>query len=210
MKSPMTTSSRRGFSLIELLVVVAVIGLVIALSGSALMDVARGQGMKRAIADVGGLLEQGRAEAMASSTWTWVGLKQQTSGPETELVAVLVASKDGSTNRADNNLRIVSKPLRIKNVQILGQLSKWANGIDGIKQTSDGNFGFSQKVRGENLNFAGNVVGFTPRGEAAIDQTSVPTWIEIGLQETRGLTPITNKTASLRVSGFSGQLNTDY
>lgn len=192
---------------------IAVIGIVIGLSANALVDVARGQGMKRAIADVGGLVEQGRVEAMATSTWTWVGLRQQTVGSDSELVAVLVASKDGSTNRAASNLRLVSRPIRIKNVQVMPLMTKWGYGVDGLELVSAGGsdkFSFSQIVRGENLNFSTNILGFSPRGEAAINNSSVPPWIEIGLQEMRGTTPITNKIASLRVSGFSGQLNTDY
>lgn len=210
MKTARSHRSHTGFSLIEMLLVVAVIGIVIGLSASALVDAARGQGMKRAIADVGGLVEQARSEAMAASTWTWVGMKQQTAGPENELIAVLVASKDGSTNRAAGNLRLVSRPLRIKNVQVLSGLTGWGGSIDGTRTVSEGDFSFSQTVRGQNITFSDHVLGFTPRGEAAIDSSSVPPWIEIGLQETRGLTPITNKTASLRVSGFSGQLDTDY
>jgi prepilin-type N-terminal cleavage/methylation domain-containing protein len=200
--------TRLGFSLIELLAVIAVLAIVVALSAPAMVNVARGQGMKRAVSEVSGLIEQGRVEAMATSTWTWVGLVPQNANGGEELLAVLVASKDGTTNRTPANLRMITRPVRIEHVRVLPSLTHWSEG-DTVP-LSDGKFSFAQEVLGKSVTFTNSVIGFSPRGEATIDHASVPPWIEVGLRELRGTMEITNKTASIRVSGFSGEINVNY
>jgi len=201
--------SSRSFSLIELMVVVAILAIVIGISAPALLEVARGQGMKRAISDVSGMVELGRGEAMAISTWTWLGLKEQIVNGEPELLAVLMSSKDGTKSTAGSNLHMISRPVHIKRVKILPALTKWAasNGTVPLDQAS---FSFSQTVNGQVVNFSNTVLGFSPQGEAAIASGTVPPWIEIGLRELRGPTEIEGKTASVRVSGFSGQVIISY
>jgi len=201
--------SRNGFSLIELLVVIAVLALALALSAPALLNVAKGQGMKRAIGEVSELAELARAEAMASSTWIWMGLREQTSSGQRELVAVLVASKDGTTNMAPSNLRIIQNPVRVENVKILPALTQWAS-VSGTVPLVNTSFRFSQTIRGQSLTFSNTVLGFSPRGEATTGNGAVPPWIEIGLREMRGEVEIPDKTASIKISGFSGQQSVDY
>lgn len=207
--SSTSVSCRNGFSLIELLVVIAVLALALALSAPALLNVAQGQGMKRAVGEVSGLAETARAEAMASSTWIWMGLREQSSSGQKQLVAVLVASKDGTTNMAPSNLRIIQNPVRVENVSILPSLTQWAS-VSGTVPLANTSFRFSQTIRGESLTFSNTVLGFSPRGEATTGNGAVPPWIEIGLREMRGTVEIPNKTASIKISGFSGQQSVDY
>lgn len=206
---PRPTQSPRGFSLIELLVVIAILAVVIGISAPALLEVARGQGMKRAVSEASGLVELARGEAMATSTWTWVGFKEQTINGEPELLAVLMSSKDGTKSMTATNLRMISRPVHVKRVKILSTLTKWAasNGTVPLDQAS---FSFSQTINGQAVTFTNTVLGFSPQGEAAITAGAVPPWIEIGLRELRGTTEIEDKTASVRVSGFSGQVIVDY
>ncbi len=181
-----------------------------ALTAPALVSIAQGQGMKRAIGDVSGLVEQARAEAMATSTWTWVGFSQSTTGPSPELLMVMVSSLDGTTNMAAANLRMVSRPIRIQNVKLLPILTDWAGGIDGIVRFDDASFAFSQTIQNKTVNFGETVLGFNSQGEATLGNGAVPAWIEIGLREMKGTKEITEKTASIRVSGYSGQVDVDY
>lgn len=199
-----------GFSLIEILVVVALLILVMALTAPALVGIVQGQGMKRAIGDVSGIAEQARSEAMATSTWTWLGFAQQDKGTHSELVAVVVASLDGTTNMAQDNLRMIAAPVRVENVKLLNTLTDWGQGVSGTVPLSGANFSFSQNIRGQNITFNNAVLGFNSQGEATRGDGSVPPWIEIGLRELKGTTEIPEKTASVRVSGFSGQVDIDY
>lgn len=205
-----TVLHRAAFSLLELLIVIALLILVMALTTPALVNIAQGQGMKRAIGDVSGIVEQARSEAMATSTWTWVGLSQQNAGPQSELVVVLVASLDGTANMSQTNLRMISRPMRIQNVKVLPSLTHWGQDVDGTVPLAGSTFGFSQTIQGKLIAFDGTVLGFNSRGEASLGDGAVPVWIEIGLRELRGTTEIPDKTASIRVSGFSGQVDVDY
>lgn len=207
-RSTSNNHTRTGFSLIELLTVLAVLAVVVALSAPAMVNIARGQGMKRAVSEVSGLIEQGRVEAMATSTWTWMGVAQQNTQGGEELLAVLVASLDGTTNRAPANLRLISRPVRIENVRVLSSLTDWAD--TNTVPLANGTFSFSQQVRGQSVTFTNTVLGFSPRGEATIDHAAVPAWIEVGLRELRGNVEIPSKTASIRASGFSGEVNVNY
>lgn len=196
-------------SLVELIVVMGAIVVLVALGAPALMELARGQGMKRAVSEVGGLLEQARIEAMATSTWTWVGLAQRDPDAPPELLAVLIASKDGTNNMDADNLRIISRPVRIENVRVLSELTEWAGETGSVPLTGS-SFSFSETVAGESVSFTDTVVGFSPRGEATLSNNTVPPWIEIGLVEMRGAVEIPDRTASIRVSGFSGQQDVSY
>ncbi len=197
-----------AFSLIELLVVMGVIVLLVALSAPTLVDIARGQGMRRAVSELSGVLEEARINAMATSTWTWVGFSERVTDGSSELVVAVVASLDGSSNLAANNVRLAAKPIRLENVKIVPNLTAWADGdTDPLRNST---FSFTENVAGTPVTFNGTVLGFSPRGEATVDPAVVPSWIELGLRETRGTTEIPEKTASIRVSGFSGQQNVNY
>jgi prepilin-type N-terminal cleavage/methylation domain-containing protein len=96
----------RGFSLIELLVVMALIGLLVALTIPAMNSIKGAGNVTKAAYDIAGALEQARAYAMANNTYTWVGFfeedaSQPSATPATagtgRLVLSFVASKDGST-----------------------------------------------------------------------------------------------------------------
>lgn len=210
LQSPRSQGISAAFSLIEMLIIVALIILVMALTAPALVGIVQGQGMKRAIGDVSGIAEQARSEAMATSTWTWLGFAQQDKGTHSELVAVVVASLDGTTNMAQNNLRMISPPIRIENVKLLSTLTEWGQGVTGTVPLSGANFSFSQNIRGQTVTFNNTVLGFNSQGEATRGDGAVPPWIEIGLRELKGLTEMPDKTASIRVSGFSGQVDIDY
>ncbi len=196
--------------MVELLVVIAVLALALALAAPAMFNIAQGQGMKRAIGEVSGLAENARAEAMASSTWIWMGLKEENSGGQKQLLAILVASKDGTTNMATSNLRIIQNPIRIENVRVLSDLTTWGDEVPGTVPLDDSKFKFTQTVRGTATTFSDTVLGFSPRGEATTGNGAVPPWIEIGLCEMRGEVEMPNKKASIRISGFSGQQRVDY
>lgn len=201
-----------AFSLVELLVVIAVIALLLGLSAPALVDVARGQGMQRAVNEISGMVEEARLEAMAMGTWTWLGLAQQVVDGREELVAVVMTSKDGTANMDNTNLRPLSRPIRIKNVRVLDELTDWVDSasMGEVAALTESDFSFSERVGGEMMEFSGSVLGFSPRGETALRDDEVPAWIEIGLRETRGEVEIPEKTASIRISGFSGQQMISY
>lgn len=194
-----------ALSLVELLLVVALVAILSTLAVPAFVSIAQGSGMKRAIVSVSDSLEQARTEAMAQSTWVLVGFSQNTTNIPQNLTIMSVASRDGTTNTASANLMPLSKPIKVDNVQILPSSLTSTNPV--LKNSQ---FEFTSTVAGASRRFYGTVIAFSPQGEAILTNSTVSSWIEIPLQELRGNTPITNKTASIRVSGVSGQVIVNY
>ena len=196
---------KRALSLVELLVVTALVGILAVMVAPALVSIAQGSGMKRAILGVSDSLEQARTQAMAQSTWVLVGFSQDNTSLPLNLTIMAVASKDGTTNTTAANLMPMGKPIKVENVRIL--TSPVTTNVTVLK---DSQFGFTATVAGAPREFSGTVLAFSPQGEAILKNSTVSSWIEIPLQELRGSTPITNKTASIRVSGVSGQVIVNY
>jgi len=94
-----------AFSLVEILVVIAIILVLMALLVPALKGIKGGSDVTKAAYDVAGVLENARAYAMANNTYTWVGFFEEDiskpTNPATEgigrLVLSVVASKDGTS-----------------------------------------------------------------------------------------------------------------
>lgn len=197
--------SEGAMSLMEILLVVALVAVMATLVMPAFVAIAQGSGMKRAILGVSDSLEQARTEAMAQSTWVLVGFSQDATSVPQNLTVMTMASRDGTTNTAPANLMPLSKPIKVDNVQILPSSLTSTNPI--LKGSQ---FEFTSTVAGASRRFYGTVIAFSPQGEAILTNSTVSSWIEIPLQELRGNTPITNKTASIRVSGVSGQVIVNY
>jgi len=203
---------REGMTLIELLAVIAIAALLMTLTISNITGITQGQGMKKALNEVGDLLENARTEAMATSTWVWIGFRDSTqdnAGKQPEVTIVVVASRDGTANQTSSNLVILGKPIRIANVKVLNSLTQWAIAGETVPLADSPNT-FTTRVNGTNRQFSKTVLAFSPQGEATLGGTTISPWIEVGLREMRGATEITAKTASIRVSGVSGAQVIDY
>jgi len=128
-----------AFSLIELMVVIAIIVLVSALIAPAFRSLKGAGDVTSAAYTVKGVLEQARTYAMANNTYTWVGfyeedVSQPSTNPPTpgvgRLVMSIVAANDGvqgfdpiavasPTNRLDiARLIQVGKLIKIENVHL--------------------------------------------------------------------------------------------
>jgi prepilin-type N-terminal cleavage/methylation domain-containing protein len=99
------SESIRGFTLLELLIVVAAIGLLLALIAPAFTTIKGGTDATSAAYTIKGVLDSARTYAKSHNTYTWVGFfeedaSQSSTNPATpgagRIVISLVASKDGS------------------------------------------------------------------------------------------------------------------
>lgn len=97
--------SRRGFSLVELLAVVAIMVTVMALVAPIMNSLKGSADVSKAAYEIKGALDQARAYAMAKNTFVWVGFFEEdgsttSAAPATpgtgRVVIASVASKDGT------------------------------------------------------------------------------------------------------------------
>src|SRR5690349_9558864 len=96
----------RAFTLLELMIVIAIIVLVSAFVVPAFTNLKSAGDVTSAIYNIGGLLEQARSYAMANSTYVWVGFEEvdvsqdSSVNPQTigtgRLAIAIVASKNGT------------------------------------------------------------------------------------------------------------------
>src|SRR5881398_1638634 len=95
-----------GFTLLELLIVVGIIGLLMVLVAPAFTTIKGGTDVTSAAYTIKGVIDQARTYAKATNTYTWVGffeedVSQPSTNPATagtgRLVMSIVASKDGTT-----------------------------------------------------------------------------------------------------------------
>src|SRR5580765_3651056 len=99
------TKSVRGFTLLELLIVVGIIGLLLVLIAPAFTTIKGGTDVTSAAYTIKGVLDTARTYAQANNTYTWVGFFEEDASlssttPATpgngRIVMSIVASKDGS------------------------------------------------------------------------------------------------------------------
>ncbi len=136
-RSSSLSGHRAAFSLIELLSVMAIVGMLSVAAVPALNSINSSGGVTKAGYDIGGLLEQARAYAMARNTYVFVGVAEvdgaqpesavQTSAGVGRVVVAAVASKSGRKNMDPSNLVPVSKAFRFDNTHLADQLSTSGN-----------------------------------------------------------------------------------
>src|SRR4051794_30894967 len=87
----------RGFTLLELLIVVGIIGLLLVLIAPAFTYIKGGSDVTSAAYTIKGMLDTARTYAKANNTYTWVGFSGSIGSNVTGNVAlIVVASKDGT------------------------------------------------------------------------------------------------------------------
>jgi prepilin-type N-terminal cleavage/methylation domain-containing protein len=212
-----------GFSLVELLTVVAVMSLLVSLAVPALSSIAMGNQMNQSLIQLSGTLDQARQYAITHNTYVWVALRPHTDEVRgDELSVAVLASKTGTDPSPWSNYGAVpnSQIDLISRPRTFGQLRLEEAGtfsaskipsLEGKSVTSldntpsDGRAIFNIKLPGDSsaVNFD-RVIQFTPSGEARVSSGIIDV-VEFGLHPTRGNVADENNVAVLRVNGLTGQ-----
>ena len=146
-------SRRAGFTLLELLIVVGIIGLLLLLIAPAFTYIRGGNDVASAAYTVKGVLETARTYAKANNTYVWVGfyeedVSQSSTTPATagigRLVMSIVASKNGTTVYNPNS---VTNPDPIDPTKLMqvGKLVKIDNIHPPLFAIGDGTGGTFEK-----------------------------------------------------------------
>jgi prepilin-type N-terminal cleavage/methylation domain-containing protein len=214
--SPSSRSS--GFSLVELLVVLAIIALMTALLSPALSSLSQSQNFSANVAEISNLIKQAKANAMAQNTFVWLGFASSTSNGSPLIAISAVAGTGGlSTDLANGNTAPVMKPLVLRNVQIVSSVGlnfsatlnnpavyNTTNNTDLLSFTPTPSVSFSQSVAGQTTTFT-PVIIFTPDGEATLETPTQPfQCIGIGLKA-GPLAAVNAQVAAIQISGLSAE-----
>jgi prepilin-type N-terminal cleavage/methylation domain-containing protein len=219
-KSTIMVDFRKGFTLMELLVVLAIISILSALTLPSLMSVLQTRNFSQNLVQLSEVLEIARSEAVARDTYVWVVVQKTTDNGRSGLQVVALASIDGTgNNTTSTNLTGLTKVTLLPGITLCSWTSlkeatqgvstnyfsvpfsplSLANDTNGISFQA-GSTSFTQKTS----------ITFTPRGEALLDGTvSLTTgydpYIDVSLQITHGTQVAANaQDASIVIDGSTG------
>jgi len=217
-----STRSIPGFTLVELLTVIALMSIMMAMLVPALTGIKGAGDVTKAAFDVAGTLEQARAYAMANNTYVYVGFTERDGMDVTkpgvgQILVAAMGSRDGTRNFGTNNSNLVplSKLRRIENAHLQDSLPNSGSmsrpvvdaafrvGNDAFQLGGPFTSGFTSS---SGYSFT-KVIQFAPSGTVSIPSAtvSVPHWMEIGLVGARGNSvPGGSNCAALVLVGVTG------
>lgn len=200
-------SFRAGFSLIELLIVVAILSALVVFTVNGFNSISSSKGVTQAASDVVSLMEFARNEAVARQTFTWAAFKNVTNAGNPELRMMVIGSADGTTNANSTNLVSLSRVLQVRDCNLIdySALSSETRGLFATNVVNLGTAGIKYSASSQNQFTDGATITFTPRGEALLKGSPDPKdgfipFLGIGLQSSRG----TKGDAGVILDGSTG------
>lgn len=194
-----------GFSLVELLVVIALICVLASAAAPVVGSMFKGGSMNRAVSDISSVLEQAQSYAMAHNTYVWVGFHENTVTQTMTVAAIAGTTGAASDIAAPANLRAVIKPQVYENLRLqtdaeLAEID--LTGMRSAQNVTKSNIGtFIQGTK----TYA-SVIEFSPQGGARIASGSISRWIQLGLQGMSGAHVEKSNVAALQLAGLTGQV----
>jgi len=187
------TAARAGFTLMELLVVLAIIVIMATLVGGSISGVSDAGRVNRTVDGVSAALDQARSYAMGHNTYTWVGFYSDPATLKLTVATVAgttgVESDLGASATFTPITKIQSYPgFKLQTTLDLAGLKLDTSKDDITASASSLSFNLPPPGGGSVITFSGSQTGgvmqFSPEGEASIGQSSH--WIQIVLQPVRG------------------------
>ena len=221
MRSNFQSPSRLGFSLLEILAVIAIIGIILSISGVAVNSFSLSRGVDNAAVGIAGSAELARSYAMANNTYVWMGLLQDNN----DLLVAVIHSKTGSSNYTNPaQLEAINKMQTFTGVSLVDFSTMTAssgpmaqrvalitdNASLGFTTPAVSNpvFGWPVAATTPNHNFD-RVIEFRPDGSAKVVGTTNFEMMEIALQDANLTTAVTDisvgNVAAVQIDGITGK-----
>lgn len=211
-----------GFSIVELLTVVAVLTTLATLAVPALGSLAKGGGMNSSLIELAGLLSQARQYAVSQNTYVWVALRPNSDQPDDPALSVVVlASKDGQDPSPwsdygpvpNTTIALLTKPKTFRQIRMeeagtfgapqIGSLASLPAATSANSPASSASFRVPVPGSSSAQNFT-RTIQFLPDGQARVAAGPIDL-VELGLRPMRGATPNDHNVAVLRINGLTGQ-----
>jgi prepilin-type N-terminal cleavage/methylation domain-containing protein len=198
-------AANEAFTLVEMLVVIAIAGILVALSGPALTSLSMSGNVNHAVNGISLDLDEARAYAMSHNTYVWVGFSPNTSTGVLAVGAVAGTTGDAGDLGSPSTYTPITHLQTFNNFSLKSSISisgMASNGQD-IGTSTVGKF-YYQAPGGNTITFT-EILQISPQGEAVINPSgNTPHWIQIGLQPTlRSNDP---NVAVFQVAGLTGQV----
>ncbi len=206
--SPNSAHRHAGFSLIELLTVIAIGAMLASLSMTAFNRIGQAGNLTKAGHDITDFLERARMHAMANNTYVWVGF---TPGDNDTLVVGAAASRNGASNPGADDLVPLDRLHRFVGIGLVSLVDSKDRPITPkeaqLANLSSAIHSFS--LGGETpVVFDRSVIQFNSRGECRIVPSQPYRITEIGLQEmATGNVRNPANYAAIQVGGLSGAVS---
>jgi prepilin-type N-terminal cleavage/methylation domain-containing protein len=211
-----TFRNQRGFSLIELMLVIAIMSLLASVSWPAIVGVVSGDRLTNNAYELSGLMQQARATALSQHTYVWLGFRSYTQDGANSLMVASVSGNSGlATDLQNTNYQLSTKPVILKNVSLATAPNYAAlPGLDVTNNTDAASqpYFFQLSVPGNSTAKFSDVIVFGPDGQVwlptntgALPQQPVQC---VGVGLNAAPSPANNlHTVAVQVHGLSGQVS---
>ncbi len=204
---------KAGFTLVELLCVLAIMSIVMATSWSSLAGLMTGSSLTNNAYNLGGLVQQAKTAAMTQNTYVWLGFYSYTINGAPAVAVATVTSKSGlATDLQNNNYQVLVHPLTLKNV-VLAQSTDYINKLPGVDNTNNADasqsaYPFQLNLPGQGVVTFSDVIAFSPDGSVNLPQSDGSLLLEqcvgVGLDASPSKT---TQTVAVQIHGLSGQVS---
>ncbi len=208
-----------GFSLVELLVVLAIIAILSGLAILSLPQMKTAANITKAGYDVTGVLEQARTLAMARNTYTWVGFfEENPNSPGTagtgQVVISVVSSADGSQLpgasliQANKLMKVPNSHLDVLSATAVTRPTVPANTYQVGSSSFANGTTFTYPLTGTPQYTFSNIIQFNPQGDATRINDTPTQWMEIGLRPSHGNVAdnASKNVAAIDIEGIGGKV----
>lgn len=192
-----------AFSLLELLVVMAIIGLLAAFALPGLSSLTQSRTVSDAAYQLVGAAEIARNEAVGRRTYVWLGIQPVEEIGESSVDVGLVFSRDGTADLSPDNLQALGRVTRMARLGLVSPSVPPVPADDLTFATSGASFSLG------GTDFDRIILAFSPTGEILASPTPGPDdgfspRSGIGLRTMRGGVPDNNNPVDVVFDGSTG------